>query len=391
MSFIRRSKTFIKILGINLSILIILLFSPALLFHLYITFKERSPLGINESSDKRAYYPTYANKKFSIQMLNEFQNLSSKYRSFIGWRRKKVNLKHTNISDPYNTRKSTGELLDNSVWFFGGSTMWGTGASDSQTIPSHFNYLTNTPVYNFGETAWNSRQSLNQLINAIGDNRNPSLVIFYDGVNDVIHQCRRELKLVPSHNREQSIQNALKGQLPIKRISKFIIYPYIVLSRKFNIQLPQGKSPKPKKYDCDTNQAKARLVASHLINNWFTAYALSKSKGFEFYGILQPTLFTTKTNSEYFPLKVVKSHSEMELQFTIVYSLIRQEIQKRCESDRDFCFSMIDGTNWLDGTNNIFIDFCHLNSLGNKVIALRLKSLLKNKQDLNYLFRTSSM
>ena len=97
MSFIRRSKTFIKILGINLSILIILLFSPALLFHLYKIFKARSPLGINESTDKRAYYPTYANKKFSIQMLNELQNLSSKYRSFIGWRRKKVNLKYTNI------------------------------------------------------------------------------------------------------------------------------------------------------------------------------------------------------------------------------------------------------------------------------------------------------
>ena len=84
------------------------------------------------------------------------------------------------------------------MWFFGGSTMWGTGASDSQTIPSHFNSLTNMSVYNFGQGGWNSRQSLNQLINAIGDNNNPSVVIFYDGVND-IQQCRSEIKILPAH------------------------------------------------------------------------------------------------------------------------------------------------------------------------------------------------
>ena len=371
----RRSKTFIKILGINFAILMIFLFFPALLFHFYETLKPRFALAIKQSPDKRAYYPTYENKKFSIELLNEFQKLTSKYRGFIGWRREKVNFKYTNIEGPYNARKSKGESINNSVWFFGGSTMWGTGASDSQTIPSHFNSLTNTSVYNFAETAWNSRQSLNQLINAIGDDLNPSLVIFYDGVNDVIHQCRSDLKLVPSHSREQSIQNRLKRPPIQKRISKTILYPYIRFANKFNIQLPKVNSLIPKNYDCDINQVKARLIASHLINNWHTAYVLSKSKGFEFYGILQPTLFTTETNSEYLLLN--KIDSERKIQYKVVYPLIRKEIEKRCATDKDFCFHMIDGTNWLDGTNNIFIDFCHVNSLGNKVIAQRLESLLK--------------
>ena len=194
-------------------------------------------------------------------------------------------------------------------------------------------------------------------------------------MNDVIHQCRSELKLVPSHSREQTIQNALKRPPIQKRILKIILDPYIFFANKFNIQLPKANSLKPKNYDCDINQAKARLIASHLINNWHTAYALSKSKGFDFYGILQPTLFTTKTNSEYLPLNEL--NSEKEIQYKTVYPLILQEIKKRCESDKDFCFHMIDGTNWLNGTNNIFIDFCHLNSLGNKVIAQRLKSFLK--------------
>ena len=187
----------------------------------------------------------------------------------------------------------------------------------------------------------------------------------------------KRTEISPLHSREQSIQIALKQPPILKRISKVILNPYIVLANKFNIQFPNVNSLKLKNYDCDINQSKARLIASHLVNNWHTAYALSKSKGFEFYAILQPTIFTTKTNTEYFPSSEIKRNSQLAIQYNIVYPLILKEIEKRCESDKDFCFSMINGTNWLDGTNNIFIDFCHINSRGNKVIAQRLKSLLK--------------
>ena len=67
----------------------------------------------------------------------------------------------------------------------------------------------------------------------------------------------------------------------------------------------------------------------------------------------------------------------MEIQYKIVYPLIVKEIDKYCEFDKDFCSSFVNGTDWLDGTNNIFIDSYHINSLGNKVIAKRMKSLLK--------------
>ena len=367
---------FKKVIGINFLILLIILFTPALLLYSKRKFYPRFVRLLNKTSDKRAYYPTYANKKFSIQLFNEHQKLTSNFRSYIGWRAKKVNFKFTNISGPYNTRKSTGEAIDQSTWFFGGSTIWGTGASDSQTIPSHFNSLTNNPVYNFGGPSWNSRQSLNQLINAIGDNHKPSTVIFYDGVNDVLNNCRREINLLPANVREKQIQNALKSKGIIGGISNFIITPYILFFEKFSIQNIVNQEYF-KKYDCDINPSKALSIAKHLVNNWRTAYALSESEGFEFYAILQPTLFTTKTNSEYFDSTTVKKNSKYEIQYNIVYSLILQEIERYCESDKKFCSSIINGTDWLDGTDNIFIDYCHITSLGNKVIAQRMQSILK--------------
>ena len=159
-------KDILKVFAINLTVLGILLVSPALLYRSYKNAKTKFTQSVNSNTDQRAFYPTYANKDFSIELFNELSKLPPFYKSFIGWRRQKVNFKYTKILGPYNARKSKGEAINNSVWFFGGSTMWGTGASDLQTIPSHFNSLTNIPVYNFGETGWDSRQSLNQLINA---------------------------------------------------------------------------------------------------------------------------------------------------------------------------------------------------------------------------------
>ena len=375
-----RAKKISKVIGINVIIIGILLIFPALFYQIYAKLKLVFYKQLNQTSDSRAYFPTYSNKEFSVELLNEFSKLSSSYRSFIGWRRKKVNFKYTKILGPYNVRKSKGEAINNSVWFFGGSTMWGTGSSDNQTIPSHFNSLTNIPVYNFGESGWNSRQSLNQLINAIGDNHQPSVVIFYDGLNDVIHQCRSEYTLMPTHSYEKIMQEKFETKTSVllkNNLIKFILSPYIAFATKYNFNYSSENSVNLKQFDCDTNRAKALAIAKHQVNNWYTAYALSKSKSFEFYGILQPTLFTTKTNSDYFTPIMVKENLKREIQYKIVYPLILEEIDRYCEYDKNFCSKIIDGTDWLNGTNNIFIDFAHLNSLGNKLIAQRIKSLLK--------------
>ena len=365
---ISRAKQIAKVVGINITITGVLLISPALLNRLYET---------NQVSDSRAYYPTYSNKEFAIKVFNELNSLSMNYKSFLGWRRGQVNLKYTNISGPYNTRKSIGESLDKSVWFFGGSTMWGTGVADSQTIPSHFNSLTNKTVYNFGESGWNSRQSLNQLINAIGDNQKPTDVIFYDGVNDVFTQCRSYYHSLPTHDRELRVQEALQGRLFLNKLKNFIISPYIRFAAKFNTNRSSITAVASKNYDCDANQAKARSVAKHLVNNWRTAYSLSRSNNFKFYGILQPTLFSTETNSDYLTREEVNKHTELKRQYNAVYPLILEEISLLCELDKDACASMIDGTEWLDGKNNTFIDFCHVNSLGNNEIARKVALLIK--------------
>ena len=75
------------------------------------------------------------------------------------------------------------------VFMFGGSTLWGTGARDAFTIPalvaSELRHAgLNVEVTNFGESGYVSTQSLVALLLELRADRRPDVVVFYDGVND---------------------------------------------------------------------------------------------------------------------------------------------------------------------------------------------------------------
>ena len=65
------SNSILRVLGINFAILVLFLLSPAILYRLYSNVKSRSPYLQSLTTDPRAYYPTYADKKFSIELFNE--------------------------------------------------------------------------------------------------------------------------------------------------------------------------------------------------------------------------------------------------------------------------------------------------------------------------------
>ena len=331
-----------KLISINIIILCLLLLTIPTLVFCYDNLKF-----IIENVTRRNYnpvikYPVFNDKKTTSEVFNELNRTKGRYiyKPFIGWRSKPINLKHIRIEGRYNTRYSIGEKIENSNWFFGGSTMWGSFVSDKGTIPSIFNEKTKQPVFNFGETGWNSRQSLNQLINAIGDGFRPSAVVFYDGVNDVALQCRTEIDSIPSHSREYEIKDRLNKS---SNFIHFILAPYVHASSKLNLKFSWGKAFSST-YDCDTNKSKAQSIAMHLISNWRAAYALSKMYDFEFYGILQPTLFSTQTNSDYLANGETTSHPTLKKQYNAVYPLVLQEIKSQCRLDKSFCSSIYNGT-----------------------------------------------
>lgn len=78
------------------------------------------------------------------------------------------------------------------VFFFGGSTMWGTSLRDSATIPAEASRRLQAmagpgqriEVTNYGEIGYVSTQGVLELMLALRTGHRPDVVVFVDGIND---------------------------------------------------------------------------------------------------------------------------------------------------------------------------------------------------------------
>ena len=359
-----------RIIAINFIILLFFLVTPSIALFSYRTTKNiiRKTRGL--SLDSRSNFKGFENKIISNKVFKEKDQLDLEFRSFLGWRPKNVEFKYTKVQNPYNTRYSIGQNLSDSTWFFGGSTIWGFGVPDHSTIPSLYALKTKNFVFNFGEQAWVSRQSLNQLISVLGDGHKPKSIIFYGGANDITVGCRNYHNYVPTYSQQQKLENLIEDQYKIinlKKISEFLKEPYILISKKLI-----KKNLSNTNYNCINNNDKSKLIAKHLVNNWYIAFLISQSYDLPFYAVLQPHIdidgFNFKNLNLSSSLEELRTYEE-------VYPLIKEEVKKKCLVDPLFCSKFIDGSSWINPNENLFFDTLHLTKQGNQFIVDELSKL----------------
>lgn len=74
--------------------------------------------------------------------------------------------------------------LDHAIWFLGGSSTFGEGVADHETIPAQLEQMTGRPVINLGIKAYGSAEE-NLLFNHyLRLGYRPSLALFLDGINE---------------------------------------------------------------------------------------------------------------------------------------------------------------------------------------------------------------
>lgn len=290
-----------------------------------------------------------------------------KYKAFIGWEAGKKSGDHVNISDAGRRFSFGNKNSPTEIALFGGSTMWGYGVSDLNTIPSIIGREGKFNAVNYAEQAYNSRQSLNLLINekiTSGD-----LVVFYDGVNDVYHNCLKK-NSTNGHAREGYLRKLLAADFVNQNILNidFQRGKYKMLSYSWTAKLifaatgsdlnklaSNNNLLESREYVCD-DRKKAEAVADFIISSWSSAEKILKSDGVNFKCILQPNPYTLKVKSHY--------HDEIwSRAVKDVYPIIREKANSLS------CF--IDASDWFD--HDYYIDgCCHVNQEGNAVIARKL-------------------
>jgi lysophospholipase L1-like esterase len=157
--------------------------------------------------DTRLRADAYGNAPWVSDYYNAFHRGRDEMRwmSYVYWRRRPWQSPYINV-DERGIRKTTSSAKDGTVtiFMFGGSTMWGSGARDEYTIPSVLareleRKGISATVVNYGETGWVSTQELIALELELRQGRRPDLVVFYDGINDTYTAFQQGVAGIPQN------------------------------------------------------------------------------------------------------------------------------------------------------------------------------------------------
>ena len=305
-----------------------------------------------------------------VHLKNEYRRDYHVYHAFYGWKKNDITSENINVKNNLRkTKKNPNWNLKSKIWFFGGSSMWGSYLSDENTIPSLSSDLNhNFQPVNVGLGAYVSGQSLNRLIENIDNINEGDHVVFFDGVNDAFHNCQNV--------------NGPNGNSQVGRIRSlisnekfFFKYLYVLGLEKFKgtntftvlngigkrIGLKDLKKIDDfKNYSCNENEY-AYKVSKTLVRHWKIAEIITKNKKAKFTCILQPNLYTAN-------FKVNQPTREVWKQSTLaVYPKIK-ELAKSLD-----CFN--DLTNIFK--EDYYLDYCcHVTSEGNKIISKKIINIL---------------
>ncbi len=346
---------YLKIGMINVFVLLILLLSLNFIASVYLDgrylYKQ-----VFVPISKKASSPSLKDQDLARLIYREKKQLKTRYVPYIAWSRKPFSGETITINrEGDRIHPLTTDHPSKYIRFFGGSTIWGSGVDDLNTIPAHFNALhKDYRVYNHGEAGFVSRQELARLINLVNQNSPMDVVIFYDGCNDCRSLCRadvsingtrEEFKIAKKVNHRWQLIDALFGsiQTVVEKVIK------------------KGKRPPSR---CRDNPDYAKKVASTLVNNWKVAKALVALGGAEFHAILQPVAAIGQPNIEYL------TELGDDTDWNKVYPFVR-EIQAR--ENLDWIHDLTDA---FDVEEYIYIDGCHVNGQGNQIIAQKISELL---------------
>lgn len=362
-------KDGIIIICITVGLLILLDTGVRIAFHFY-----------DNRPDYRIEADAFESEEFAKKYFEEFDKANTvRWEPYVYWRRNAFSGEFINI-DNDGVRKTVNPVSNDTsalqMFIFGGSTLWGTGATDAGTIPSFVSKKLNdkgiaVEVHNFGETGYASTQNVVMLIRLLQAGKQPDMVIFYDGVNDIYNALQRGYAGDPSNefNRVAEFNLTLeRGRLYRTAIRTF-----------FSQGLVRLFSGLFAEYDIPDDEALIKLsgeITDVYFQNIAMVNALAEAYDFTAFFFWQPSVFTKEYLTE-FEQNELKRQSHVQK----LYDLANAEVLNRGLVNETEAFH--DLTNAFNGkTEPFYIDFCHLSAAGNEFVAREIvERLVENVVD----------
>lgn len=335
---------------------------------------------------------TYTDRLWAAKYFREIDEVEQggtlRWHSYVYWRRKPrhgeyININADGLRDTVNVASPEERTSKTKVFMFGGSTMWGLGTSDENTIPSIFarearNKGINCEVTNFGQYAFVSTQGVIELALQLQKGNIPDTVVFYDGVNDTFGSYELGVPGLPHGETVREKEFGLSARKELITVAAQSAINSLSIVRLLsgalkktglksdNIQLIPLEYEKP----ISDKKVLAQKVVETYFNNIKMVHALSRTYGFKCLFYWQPVIYLKQNLTEYErrSLELDVNYPGLKEYYLDTYALLKKRAEELDSSLPFYDISSI----FSDVREPIFVDFNHMGDRGNSAIARRM-------------------
>ncbi len=315
-------------------------------------------------------------------------SLGYDYLPFIVWRHVPYNGEMIVVDNDGLRRTSHAHCERNAytIWMFGGSTMWGSGSPDWETIPSFLagEYVKGgrqVCVRNYGESGWVSTQEVIELMLELKRaQRKPDLVIFYDGVNDVTTAW--QFGTPYAHDDLPLIKRFVENREKLKRGS----FAYIlqtntlemlrVLSSRagFWSLFPRREQRRGQRASGDVVKRLARVTAEYYFQNVAIVKDLAQGYGFQYRFFWQPVVFVGQKPLTPDEVMIRDGQILVSPGLDTMHQLTYDLVQAAKLPHLFYIADVFDNR-----SDTIYIDWAHVSAEGNRLVATRMYEILRQQ------------
>jgi hypothetical protein len=375
---IKRLLAFLRTTWSIVGITLVLLGLTECGFRLVFALKDR--WSAESRPDRRVLVQGYGGATWPVQHYLEIESLQERWEPYAYFRPKPMHGLTITIGDdglrktwqPTPPAPGGPDPRPFKILMLGGSSLWGFGARDDETIPSLLardlaRRKWAVQVRNLAEIGYVNTQEVVALIRELQAGYRPDIVIFYDGVNDTTSALlereaglttnesnrRREFNLLQSPSR---LAGALLGNL-IKESGSYRF------AQSVRNRLSRGDGESGRALDAATRDRLAREVVGRFQTNSEIVKVLGRE--FEFLPLFywQPVIFT-KTS-------MVPFEREEAARYAWTEPMFRDVLWEARASPSDLDFHDLSGI-FDDSRELVFIDYCHTTESANARIAMAM-------------------
>ncbi len=307
----------------------------------------------------------FRNPETASRFEKESSNLPHRFDSYLIWRKKSKAGTLLNLDDE-GTRRTwnpeTGVANAKQLWMFGGSTLWGADTIDDETIPSWLSKRFadhNVParITNFGEGGYVSTQEMIQLILLLKAGKKPDVVIFYDGVNDIL-SAQQSQRAGEIQQRSQFEDHIYRSRSWIRNVAD----PLIQYCQTYHLyrHLRQRYASDPPFGDA----ALASDVVQKYLENVAMIEQLATAYGFKVVFIWQPVIFLENRRLPQDAALDLRANDTSLRRLT----LLSTELLKEKLRYNTFPVHIISDA-LSQRKKAVYLDYCHISGEGNRMVS----------------------